>query len=44
MKETGFENFQSEIEELLIDIDKTTTPKKRKNDDQIDSGKKHKEN
>jgi hypothetical protein len=44
MKETGFDNFQTDIEELLMEIDRTTaTPsKKRKNEnnDDIISGKK----
>jgi hypothetical protein len=42
MKETGFDSFQSEIEELLLEIDRTTegktagSSKKRKNEDEID--------
>jgi hypothetical protein len=43
MKETGFDNFQSDVEELLLEIDRTTqsgnnasSSKKRKNEDDMD--------
>ena len=37
MKETGFDNFQSDIEELLMEINRTTSSpnKKRKADDEF---------
>jgi hypothetical protein len=40
MKETGFDSFQTDVEELLMEIDRTTaTPsKKRKTEDEDNIG------